>query len=60
MSRTEWKCTEPVRDGNKIRYKIYRLKTIIRCKTNCDMKTVKQQIKKTLDRLNYKSSQGYT
>lgn len=58
--KNEWKCTEPVKEDGKIKYEIYRLDTVICCETTCSMKIVKANIKKTLDRMNFKTKQGYT
>lgn len=56
----DWKSTEPIKEDGVIKYEIYRLKTTIRCQTSKkSIKEVKQDIKKTLDRLNAKSKQGY-
>ena len=55
----DWTATKPVKKGDYIYYELSRLKTTIRCSTRDDMKTVKKNIKKSLERLNNKVKGGY-
>ena len=60
MAKHEWTATEPVKNGLFITYEISRLKTTIKCSTRDSMKNVKANIKKTLERMNFKQKGGYT